>query len=148
MKVLLLADVKGQGKAGDLLEVSDGYARNFLFPRKLAQAATVDALNAKKQKDAAIARRAQEQREEALRLRQRLQGLQVRVSAKAGQGGRLFGSVTTAEISEALQAQFQIEIPKNRLSLSEPIKSFGAFTAHAKLHADVSGEVHVLVTEA
>ena len=148
MKVILLKDVKAQGKKGDMITVSDGYARNFLLPRKLAQEATVDAVNAKKNADAAAVHRAQEEKKAALELKARLENTPVKIQAKAGTGGRLFGSVTTKEISEALAAQHGVELPKTRLELSEPIKTFGTFRVKAKLYTEVQGEVIVQVEEA
>ena len=115
MKVILLQDVKGQGKKGELLNVSDGYARNFLFPRKLAMEATTDAINAKNIQDAAARRREAEERKAADELRRKLKEMPVRLQAKAGTGGRLFGSITTKEISEALKAQYGVEIVKAKL---------------------------------
>lgn len=147
MKVILLQDVKAQGKKGDMINVSDGYARNFLFPRKLAMEATVDAINAKKNADAAALRRIEEEKKAAQALKKQLEGLPVKIRAKAGSAGRLFGSVTTKEISEALLAQHNIDLPKTRLELAEPIKTFGTFRVKAKLYTEVSGEVIVQVSE-
>ena len=140
MKVILLQDVKAQGKKGDMITVSDGYARNFLLPRKLAMEATADAINAKKNADAAAQHRMEEEKKAAL-------ALKAKIYAKAGSGGRLFGSVTTKEISEALQKQYGIDLPKTRLELAEPIKTFGTFQAKAKLYTEVSGVVLVQVFE-
>ena len=142
MKVILLQDVKAQGKKGEMITVSDGYARNFLLPRKLAVEATPDAVNAKNNADAAAARRIQEEKKAAEKARQ-----PQKAPAKAGSGGRLFGSVTTKEISEALKAQYQVDLPKTRLELSEPIKTFGTFQVKAKLYTEVTGTVLVQVTE-
>lgn len=147
MKVILLQDVKAQGKKGEMITVSDGYARNFLLPRKLAMEATTDAINAKKNADAAALRRVEEERKAALALKARLAETPVKIYAKAGSGGRLFGSVTTKEISEALMKQYGIDLPKTRLELSEPIKTFGTFQAKAKLFTEVSGVVFVQVFE-
>ena len=147
MKVILLQDVKAQGKKGEMIQVSDGYARNFLLPRKLAVEATTDAINAKKNADAAAVRRVEEEKKEAERLKKLLADKPVKIYAKAGSAGRLFGSVTTKEISEALMAQYQIDLPKARLELAEPIKSFGTFQAKAKLYTAISGTVTVQVLE-
>lgn len=147
MKVILLQDVKAQGKKGDMITVSDGYARNFLLPRKLAMEATVDAINAKKNADAAALRRIEEDKKAALALKAKLEKTPVKIYAKAGSGGRLFGSVTTKEISEALQKQYGVELPKTRLELAEPIKTFGTFQAKAKLYTEISGIVYVQVFE-
>ena len=147
MQVILLQDVRGQGKKGQLINVSDGYARNFLLPRKLAAEATADALNAKRQADEAAARRIALEKQAANELKEKLAGMQVIVKAKAGTGGRLFGSVTTKEIAEELQKQHAVEIPKAKLVLDEPIKAFGTYKVKAKLYTEVMGEVTVTVTE-
>ena len=147
MKVILLQDVKAQGKKGEMIQVSDGYARNFLFPKKLAVEATADALNAKKNADAAAARRIELDKADARETQKKLETIKVVIRAKAGTGGRLFGSVTTKEISDALKAQFGLDIPKGKLQLADPIKSFGTFQAKAKLYTDISGTVTVQVIE-
>ena len=125
MKVILQQDVKGQGKKGQMVEVSDGYARNFLLPRKLAVSATADNINTMKQQEKA--RKAQEAAEKAQAeaTAKQLEGLMVKITAKAGEGGRLFGAVTAKEISEALAEQHQVEIAKTKLVLDEPIKACG-----------------------
>ena len=147
MKVILLQDVKGQGKKGQLINVSDGYARNFLFPRKLASEATADALNTKRLQDEAAARRVEQEKQAAQALKKQLENIRVEIKAKAGSGGRLFGSVTTKEISEELMRQHHIDIPKARLQLDEPIKSFGTFEVKARLYTEITGTVRVAVTE-
>ena len=147
MKVILQQDVKGQGKKGQLVEVSEGYARNFLLPKKLAIPATTDAINTMNLKEKA--RRAEEarQREEALATAGKLKEITVRIAAKAGTGGRLFGAVTTKEISEALNKQFSLDIPKQKLVLDEAIKSFGTYTVKAKLGFEISASFNVAVSE-
>ena len=147
MKVILQQDVKGQGKKGQLVEVSEGYARNFLLPRKLAIAATTDAINTMNLKEKA--RRAEEARQkaEAEATVEKLKECQVKLTAKAGNGGRLFGAVTTKEISEGLKAQYGIDIPKQKLVLEEPIKAFGSYQIKAKLGFEVVGTVYVSVFE-
>lgn len=147
MKVILLQDVKGQGKKGQMVEVSDGYARNFLLPRKLANEATADALNAYTQANKAAAHRIEVEKRTANELKERLEELQTKIYAKAGTGGRLFGSVTTKEISEALKGQHGIDIPKTKLALDEPIKSFGTYQVKAKLYTEITGTVYVVVAE-
>ena len=147
MKVILLQDVKAQGKKGEMIQVSDGYARNFLFPKKLAVEATADALNAKKNADAAAARRIELDKADARETQKKLETIKVVIRAKAGTGGRLFGSVTTKEISDALKAQFGLDIPKGKLQLADPIKSFGTFQTKAKLYTDINGTVTVQVIE-
>ena len=147
MKVILQQDVKGQGKKGEMIEVSEGYGRNFLLPRKLAVPATADAINTMNLKEKA--RRAEEarQKEAAMAAAERLKALLVKIPAKAGAGGRLFGAVTTKEISDGLRQQFGIDIPKQKLVLDEPIKAFGSYQVKAKLGFEVSGTVYVTVCE-
>ena len=147
MKVILQQDVKGQGKKGQMVEVSEGYARNFLLPKKLAIPATTDAINTMNLKEKA--RRAEEasQREEAVNTANKLKECTVRIAAKAGTGGRLFGAVTTKEISEALNKQFALDIPKQKLVLDEAIKSFGTYTVKAKLGFEISASFSVMVSE-
>ena len=146
MKVILQQDVKGQGKKGQLVEVSDGYARNFLLPKKLAVAATAENINTMKQQEKA--RKAQEAAEkaEAEALAKQLEGVMVKIPAKAGEGGRLFGAVTAKEISEALSAQHGLNIAKTKLVLDEPIKACGGYQVKAKLGYEVTGIVNVMVT--
>ena len=148
MKVILQQDVKGQGKKGQMIEVSEGYARNFLLPRKLAVLATADAINTMNLKEKA--RKAEEARlkAEAEEIAKKLKDCKVQLTAKAGNGGRLFGAVTTKEISDGLKKQYNIDIPKQKLVLDEPIKAFGTYEVKAKLGFEVSGVVKVTVTEA
>ena len=147
MKVILQQDVKGQGKKGQLIEASEGYARNYLLPRKLAIAATADAINTMNLKEKA--RRAEEARQKAAAMAaaEQLKALLVKIPAKAGTGGRLFGAVTTKEISDALKAQHNVDIPKQKLVLDDPIKSFGTYQVKARLGFEISGTVNVLVCE-
>ena len=147
MKVILQQDVKGQGKKGQLIEASEGYARNYLLPRKLAIAATADAINTMNLKEKA--RRAEEarQKEAAMAAAEQLKALLVKIPAKAGTGGRLFGAVTTKEISDALKAQHNVDIPKQKLVLDDPIKSFGTYQVKARRGFEISGTVNVLVCE-
>lgn len=148
MKVILQQDVKSQGKKGQLIEVSDGYARNFLLPKKLAVPATAENVNTMRQQEKA--RKAQEAAEkaEAEATAKKLEGLTVKIAAKAGEGGRLFGAVTAKEVSEALSAQHDVNIAKSKLVLDEPIKACGGFRIKAKLGYEVTGCVNVIVTEA
>lgn len=147
MKVIFLTDVKGQGKKGELKEVSDGYARNFLLPRKLAAEATADSLNALKLKEKAKAAQLEKDKAKAKESADKLAGVIVKIPARAGSGGRLFGSVTSKEISEALAAQHGLEIDKNKIVQAEPIKSFGSFEVKARLGFEISGTINVLVYE-
>ena len=147
MKVILQQDVKGQGKKGQLIEASEGYARNYLLPRKLAIAATADAINTMNLKEKA--RRAEEarQKEAAMAAAEQLKALLVKIPARAGSGGRLFGAVTTKEISDALKQQHNVDIPKQKLVLDDPMKSFGTYQVKARLGFEISGTVNVLVCE-
>ena len=147
MKVILQQDVKGQGKKGQMVEVSEGYARNFLLPRKLAIAATADAINTLNLKEKA--RKAEEARmkAEAQAIAEKLKECPVKLTAKAGVGGKLFGAVTTKEISEGLKKQYEIDIPKQKLVLDDPIKAYGSYQVKAKLGFEISGTVYVSVYE-
>ena len=148
MKVILQKDVKGQGKKGQLIEASDGYARNFLLPRKLAVLATNENLNTMRQQDKA--KRAQEaaERAAAMEISEKLKECKVQLTAKAGTGGRLFGSVTSKEVSEGLKEQFGIDIAKTKIVMDEPIKAFGGYQLKCKLGYEITGTVNVFVTEA
>ena len=147
MKVILQQDVKGQGKKGQMVEVSEGYARNFLLPRKLAILATADAINTMNLKEKARKAEEARQKAEAEEIAKKLKDCKVQLTAKAGNGGRLFGAVTTKEISEGLKKQYSIDIPKQKLVLEEPIKAFGTYQVKAKLGFEVSGTVSVMVSE-
>ncbi len=147
MKVILQQDIKGQGKKGQLKEVSDGYARNYLLPRGLAVAATADNLNAMRLKDKARQAQIARERAQALEYAEKLGAVIVHLKAKAGAGGRLFGSVTSKEIAEALAEQHGIVIEKNQIVQTEPIKQFGTFQVKCKLGYEISGTIHVMVTE-
>ena len=147
MKVILQQDVKGQGKKGQLVEVSDGYARNFLLPRKLAVEASADAMNTMKLQEKARQAKMAAEKAEAEELAEKLKSAQVKLSAKSGAGGKLFGSITSKEIAEGLKAQYGIELNKSKIVQEEPIKTFGAFQLKVKLGYEVTGTVYVLVTE-
>ena len=147
MKVILQQDVKGQGKKGQMVEVSEGYARNFLLPRKLAIVATTDAINTMNLKEKARKAEEARQKAEAEATAEKLKECMVKLTAKAGNGGRLFGAVTTKEISEGLKAQYGVDIPKQKLVLDEPIKAFGSYQIKAKLGFEVVGTVYVSVFE-
>ena len=147
MKVIFHEDVKGQGKKGELREVSDGYARNYLLPRKLASEATADNINALKLNEKAKAAQIAKEKAQAEENAKKLGGVQVIIKAKAGNAGKLFGAVTSQEISDALKAQFDIDIEKNKIVQADPIKTFGAFTVKAKLGYEVSGTINLLVVE-
>ncbi len=147
MKVVFNVDVRGQGKKGEIKDVSDGYARNYLLPRKLASEATADAINAIKLKEKAKAAQAAKEKAQALEYAKKLEAVQVTVRAKAGNGGKLFGAVTSGAIGEALKEQFEMDSEKNKIVQGDPIKSFGAYTVKAKLGYEVSGNINVLVVE-
>ena len=147
MKVIFLADVRGQGKKGEMKEVSDGYARNYLLPRSLAVEANRDNLNALKLKEKAKAAQQAKEKAKAEENAARLEGVVVKIQARAGSGGRLFGAVTSQEICDALCEQHGIRIEKNKLVQAEPIKSFGSYEVKCKFGNGVEGVVHLLVVE-
>ena len=147
MKVILQKDVKGKGKKGQMIDVAEGYARNFLLPQKLAVLATTDAVNTMNLQAKAKAKADAEAKAAAQAIAEKLKGCQVKISAKGGNGGKLFGAVTGKEISVALKEQFGMEIDSKKLVLAEPIKSFGGYEVKAKLGFEISGTVNVLVVE-
>ena len=147
MKVILQQDVKGQGKRGQMVNVSDGYARNFLFPKGLATPATPDNVNKMVMQDKAKKAQMAAEKAEAETIAEKLKSIVVKIPAKAGSGGRLFGAVTSKEVSDALMAQHGISIGKSKLVQDEPIKSFGTYQLKAKLGYEISGLVNVVVTE-
>ena len=147
MKVIFLTDVKGQGKKDEIKEVSDGYARNYLIPRKLVAEATTDALNAIKLKEKAKATHTAKEKSQAEENAKKLESVVVKLPAKAGAGGRLFGSVTSKEISEALQKQYNIVVDKKDIVQNEPIKNYGTYSVKCKLGYEVSGTINIVVTE-
>lgn len=146
MKVILKADVKGQGKKGELVNVSDGYARNFLFPRGLATEADAAAMNDLKNKEESARFRAETEKKEAQAAADALNGKSVKISAKAGQNGRLFGSVTTKEVAEALKAQFKIEVDRRKISIGD-IKAQGAYEGEIKLLSGITAKINVVVAD-
>ena len=147
MKVILQQDVKGCGKKGQMVEVSDGYARNFLLPRKAAVEASAANVNTMKMQDKAKKAREAEEKAQAEAVAEKLQGLQVKIAAKAGQGGKLFGSITSKEISEELKKQHDLDVNKSKIVQADPIKAFGAYEVKCKLGYEVTGTIHVLVVE-
>lgn len=147
MKVILLADVKGQGKKNDVIEVSDGYGKNFLIPRKLAKAADAQSLNDIKVKEEARLHRIKVEKEEAQALAERLKGILVKIPASHGADGRLYGSVTAKDVSERLQADHGIAIDKRKISVSDPIKAYGKYELEVKLYTEVTGKINLLVCE-
>jgi large subunit ribosomal protein L9 len=147
MKVILKQDVKSLGKKGDLVNVSDGYARNYILPKELGVEATSKNLNDLKLQKAAEEKRKKEILEEAKDLAKQLEDVVVEVKIKAGEGGKTFGSVSTKEIAKVLKSDFGIEIDKKKLQLADPIKSIGNHTVNVKLHPKVTGELKVKVSE-
>ena len=148
MKVILLQDVKGKGKKGQMLEVSDGYARNYMLPRKIAIEATVDAVNTKKMNDKAEAERIAREKAEAMEISKRLREMVLTVTAKGGGAGRLFGSVTNQEIADALKAKTGIALDKRKIVISDPIKTVGTFTVNCKLGYEITAPLTVKIEEA
>ena len=147
MKVILQQDVKGQGKKGQMIEASDGYARNFLLPRKLAVPATAENVNTMKMQEKAKKAQEAAEKAEAQAIAEKLSGLTVKVVAKGGNGGRLFGAVTSKEISDALKAQHNIDIAKTKIVQEEPIKAFGGYKLKVKLGYEITGTLSVMVVE-
>ena len=147
MKVILLQDVKGKGKKGQMLEMSDGYARNYLLPKKLAMEATPDAINTMRMNDKAAAEKAAKERAEALEISRQLREMTVVVKAKGGGAGKLFGSVTSQEIADALKAKSGITIDKRKIVLSDSIKNVGTYTVTCKLGYEISAPLTVKIEE-
>ena len=147
MKVILLCDVKGQGKKGQVIDVSDGYARNFLLPQKKAVIADARTLGEAKSKESAAQYRLEEERKAAMALRDKIKEVVVEIQMGHGQDGRLYGSITTKDIAEKLKAEFKIDIDKRKLSLQDPIKSYGTYNVDVKVYTDVSAKLKVTVQE-
>ena len=147
MKVIFNVDVRGQAKKGELKEVSDGYARNYLLPRKLAVEATADNMNALRLKDKAKAAAIAAEKAKALENAKQLESVVVKIAAKAGSAGKLFGAVTSQEISDALKEQYGIEIEKQKIVQAEPIKSYGSYEVKCKFGYEINGVIHLLVVE-
>ena len=148
MKVILLQDVKGKGKKGQMIEVSDGYARNYMLPRKIAMEATADAVNTMRMNDKAAAEKAARERAEAVEVSKKLRELTLVVAAKGGGAGRLFGSVTNQEIAEALKAKTGIVLDKRKIVIADPIKSVGTYTVQCKLGYEITAPLTVKIEEA
>lgn len=147
MKVILLQDVKGKGKKGQMIDVSDGYARNYMLPRKMAVEATADAINTMKMNDKAAAEKAAKERAEALEISHKLREMTLTVKAKGGGAGRLFGSVTNQEIADALKASAGITLDKRKIVISDPIKNVGTYTVTCKLGYEISAPLSVKIEE-
>ena len=148
MKVILLQDVKGKGKKGQLLEVSDGYARNFMLPKKLAMEATPDAINTMRMNDKAAAEKADRERAEARESSKKLREMTITVTAKGGGNGRLFGSITNQEIADALKAKTGIAMDKRKIVIADPIKNVGTYTVQSKLGYEITAPLTVKIEEA
>lgn len=146
MKVILMQDIKGKGKKGQMIEVSDGYARNYMLPRKMAVEATADNVNTMRMNDKARQEKEQRAREEAVALSAKLKDMTLDVFCKGGGAGRLFGSVTSQEISDALKAQ-GIELDKRKIVIDEPIKTVGLYTVKCKLGYEVNANLKLNVQE-
>ncbi|HEY8394126.1 MAG TPA: 50S ribosomal protein L9 [Thermaerobacter sp.] len=145
MKVVLIQDVKGLGRKGEIKEVADGYARNYLLPRGLAREATREVLNELRQQEAARERKARQELEQARQLAQRLEGQRVTVAARAGENGRLFGSVTSSDIVAAIARDFGVRIDRRRVELDEPLRQLGSYPVTLRLHPEVACRVTVEV---
>ncbi len=147
MKVILLEDVKKLGKKGDLVDVADGYARNYLLPRNLAQEATAGGIKQNKQKKAALEKRKKKEKDLAQEIAEKLSKTSVTLKVKAGDQGKLFGSVTSKDISEALKEQQQIQVDRRKIELTEPIKSLGSYEVDIKLAPEVEAKLTVKIIE-
>ena len=147
MKVILLQDVKGKGKKGQMIEVSDGYARNYMLPRKIAVEATADAVNTMRMNDKAAAEKAAKERAEAMEISKKLRDMTLVVTAKGGGAGRLFGSVTNQEIADALAKNTGIKLDKRKIVISDPIKSVGTYTVTCKLGYEINAPLSVKIEE-
>ena len=147
MKIILKQDIRGKGKKGQMIEAAEGYARNYLIPRGLAVEATAAAVNTMNLQAKAKAKADAEAKAEALAIAEKLKSCQVKIAAKGGEGGKLFGAITGKEIAAALTEQFSLTIDGKKLVLEQPIKSFGSYEVKAKLGYEVSGTVYVLVIE-
>lgn len=147
MKVILTQDVKGSGKAGDLVNVSDGYARNFLLKKGLAIEANAAAINAKQTRDSATAHHAQVELDNAKESAALLEGKEVHIKAKAGANGKLFGSITSKEIADELLKLYKIEVNKKKITLNSDIKAYGEYSFDIKLHAGITATVKLIVEE-
>ena len=147
MKVVFLADVKGQGKKDQVKEVSDGYARNFLLPKGLAAVADAKVMNEIKNREASKQHKIDVERAEAKATADKLAKVTVKLTAQAGGDGKLYGSVTAKDIAEALEKQFGIVVDKRKITLPDPIRAYGVYVLDVKLYTDVSGKINVSVSD-
>lgn len=147
MQVILKEDVQGSGKKGDLVKVSDGYAKNFLLKKGLAVQATPAALAELKAKQAAQQKKDQAERAAATALAKRIEGKTVKISAKAGESGKLFGSITAKEVAGEIETQLEVEVDRRKINLESDIKAYGSYTADVKLYQGISAKIFVLVSQ-
>jgi len=147
MKVILTQDVKGQGKKGQAINVSDGYARNFLLPKGLAVIADASAMNDLKNKEASRLHKIEVEKAAAKEIAAKLESAIVKISATAGADGRLYGSVTSKEIAQSLEDQHKITIDKRKIDMPDPIKAFGSYSVSVKLYTDIVGKINVVITD-
>ena len=147
MKVILLQDVKGKGKKGQMLEVSDGYARNYMLPRKMAIEATADAVNTMRMNDKATQERIAREKAEAMETAKKLREMTITVTAKGGGNGRLFGSITNQEIADALKAKTGIALDKRKIVIADAIKNVGTYTVTCKLGYEITAPLTVKIEE-
>lgn len=147
MKVVLMADVKGSGKKGELVTVSDGYARNYLFPRNLAKEANAQAMNELRNREESIRFKIETEKKNAQQTADAINGKTVKLTAKAGQGGRLFGAVTAKEIAEELKRSFHVEVDKRKIDLDNDIKAFGTYECEVKLYNGITAKIYAMVSE-
>ncbi len=147
MKVILTQDVKAQGKKGQLINVSDGYARNFLIPRGLAVEADAGAMNDLKNKESSRLHKIELEKTAAKEIAQKLETVTVKLTAKAGADGRLYGSVTSLDIADELEKQHSIKVDKRKIQLNEPLKTFGVHTVDVKLYTDISGKINIVISD-
>lgn len=147
MQVILTADVKGQGKKDQIINVSDGYARNFLFPKKLAIPADKKAIADVKNREASRQHKIDTERAEAQAVAEKLAGVLVKIKMGAGADGRLYGSVTAKDVAESLEKDHKIVIDRRKIVINEPIKAYGSYTLDVKLYTEVTGKINVLVCQ-
>ncbi|MBQ8747873.1 MAG: 50S ribosomal protein L9 [Clostridia bacterium] len=147
MKVVLLQDVKAQGKKGDLINVSDGYARNFLFPKGLAAEADAKVMNELKSKEEARLHKIEEEKAAARAVAEQLTGVVVKLKSTAGADGRLYGSITAKDIAEALQKDHGITVDKRKIDMDGPIRAFGTYALDVKLYTEISGKINLVVSD-
>jgi len=148
MKVILQKDVKGSGKVGDIVNVSDGYARNFLIPKGIAIEANTQNLNEIKQKKASQDFKIEEEKKAAFEIKKKIEEQTIKLSAKGGESGKLFGSITTKDIAQGLKDQYKVEVDKKKVTLTDEIKTFGTYKAEVKLYTDIIAKIYVMVIEA